>query len=86
MLCPVCRIEKHNEYFHVLNPDIRHERFNYCCSDCLAERLRVPRHIKFIFTEEDKEEIKRIVWGEIVRLLDMQKAIDDKVKEDLDKR
>lgn len=67
MLCPSCRVEKHNEYFHVLNPDIRHERFNYCCSDCLAERLRVPKHIQWKLTEEDKEEIRQIARNEIER-------------------
>jgi hypothetical protein len=67
MKCPVCRIDKIGEYFHVLSVDINQFKFNYCCSDCLAEHLRVPRHIKFVFTDEDREEIRKIVREEIRR-------------------
>lgn len=67
MKCPVCCIDKQGEYFHVLSVDLREFRFNYCCSDCLAERLRVPRHIQFKFTEEDNEEIRKIVREEIAK-------------------
>jgi hypothetical protein len=64
MLCPCCRVDRTGEYFHVLSPDIRKEfHFNYCCSNCLADRLfpQIVKHIKFRFSEEDKEEIRKIV-------------------------
>ena len=67
MKCPVCSKEKIGEYFHVLSVDIDQHKFNYCCSDCLAEHLKIPRHIKFKFTDEDREEIRKIVREELGR-------------------
>lgn len=71
MRCPCCHKEKTGEYFHVLSTDIKDFHFNYCCTDCLSERLRVPRHIKFAFTENDKEEIRKIVKEELEKSLDI---------------
>lgn len=64
MQCPCCSKEI-DSYLHVLAVDAN--KFNYCCSDCLAERLRVPllKNVKFALTDEDKEEIQQVARNEI---------------------
>lgn len=74
--CPSCNRNIEGEYLNVLAVDV--DRFNYCCSECLAQHLRVPRHIQWKLTDEDKEEIRKIVYEELELL------IDNTTKEDSD--
>lgn len=61
MICPCCNQDKEGEYLHVIA--VAPNKFNYCCDNCLA--ARIISKFKFKFSDEDKEEIRRIVREEI---------------------
>jgi protein-arginine kinase activator protein McsA len=66
MICSCCQRDKTDEYLHPLANGATTEIVTAVCVDCLAAHIAKHLRIQFVFSEQDKEEIRHIVKHELM--------------------